>query len=121
MASPYQVVSTAYPFVSIRVDIRGHRYQGLALLDTGFTWELVVPRDLLSEETGLPEEHADWELADGRVVDAPVYLGSLEIVGLPPITSVAVIALGTEYVLGRGVLDRFEVVFDHGERVIVNL
>ena len=121
MASPQQIISTVYPFVSIRVDIRGHNYQGLALLDTGFTGELIVPQGTPSEETGLPEEHTDWELADGRVVDAPVYLGSLEIVGLSLIPSIAVIALGTEYVLGRGVLDRFEVVFDHGERVIVNL
>ena len=118
---PQQVISNAYPFVSIRVDIRGRQYQALSLLDTGFTGELVVPQGAPSEEIGLPEEHTNWELADGRVVDAPVYLGSLEIVGLPSIPSIAIIALGTEYVLGRGILDRFEVVFDHGERVIINL
>ena len=121
MASTHQVISRSYPFLPIRVEIHGHRQEGLALLDTGFTGELVVSANSLSRTIGMPEEHTDWELADGSVVDAPVYLGSLEIVGLPPSLWVAVIPLGSEYVLGRGVLDRFEVIFDRGERVIVNL
>ena len=121
MASSRRVISTSYPFLFIRVEIRGQQQDGLALLDTGFTGELVVPTRSLGQSIGLPEEHTDWELADGSIVDAPVYLGSLEIVGLPPSFAVAVTPLGNEYVLGRGVLDRFEVIFDRGERVIVNL
>lgn len=118
MAQRQPITSTIYPFLAIRVDIRGHRGKTLALLDTGFTGHLAIPISFLNADVGLPDGRIDWELADGSTIDAPIYLGTLEIVGLPPVP-VAITVLGNDYVLGRGVIDRFKVTFDHGQRVIV--
>ena len=53
------------------------------------------------------------------MVETPVYIGTLEIIGLPPMVNIVVTVLGTEYILGRRVIDRFEVTLDHGERTII--
>ena len=58
-------------------------------------------------------------MGDGRIVFAPAYLGILEISGFPAIYGVALTVLGDEYILGRRVLDRYEITLDHGQRVIV--
>lgn len=57
-------------------------------------------------------------LADGTFVHAPVYLGRVEIIGLPP-AAATIVVVGNEYILGRRILDRFEITLDHGQRVIV--
>ena len=118
MAQSRPIISTIYPYLSIRVEIRGRREETLALLDTGFTGNLVVPTTWLNRALGLPDGRSSVEMGDGSITDAPVYLGTLEIVGLST-TQVRVTVLGNEYILGRRVLDRFEVTFDHGQRVIV--
>jgi len=59
-------------------------------------------------------------LADGSVVDVPVFLGAVEIVGLTSLPA-TIVALGDDYLLGRGILDHFKVVFDHGQRVVIGL
>ncbi len=118
MAHRPRITSTAYPFLSIRIDLRGHHHDASALLDTGFTGDLVVPTSLLTSSLGLPDARVDWELADGSIVGAPVYFGIIEIVGLARVPA-TVAALGNEYILGRGVIDRFRVTFDHGRQVIV--
>jgi predicted aspartyl protease len=91
----------------------------MALLDTGFEGALAIPSAVLDLDLGSPDTSIDWQLADDTVVEAPVYSGSIEIVGFPPISEVSITVLGGEYLLGRGILDRFEVTFDHGRRVIV--
>jgi hypothetical protein len=72
----------------------------------------------LSADIGLPDARTDWELADGSAVDAPLYLGTVEVIGLPAVAA-GVIVLGDEYILGRGVLAHFKVTLDHGRRVVV--
>ena len=74
--------------------IRDWPDEALALLDTGFTGELIIPESVLSQDLGAPDEHTDVELGDNSIVDAPIYLGTLEIIGFPPIPDVAVIVLG---------------------------
>ena len=119
MAQPRQVVSTVYPYLSIIVEIRGQREEVLALIDTGYTGDLVVPANWQSRGLGLPDGRSTVEVGDGRTVYAPVYLGVLEIIGFDPIPEVAITALGDEYILGQRILDRFEITLDHGQRVIV--
>lgn len=117
MARNQKVISTIYPRLKIQVNIRGHRSDKVtALLDTGFTGNLAIPTTFFNGNFGLPDARIEWELADGRIIDAPVYLGTLEIIGTPPII-VSITALGDEFILGRGVIDRFKVIFDHGKRV----
>src|SRR5918999_3298766 len=114
MAQPRQVVSTVYPYLSIIVEIRGQREEVLALIDTGYTGDLVVPANWQSRGLGLPDGRSTVEVGDGRTVYAPVYLGVLEIIGFDPIPEVAITALGDEYILGQRILDRFEITLDHG-------
>lgn len=92
----------------------------MALLDTGFTGHLAIPTSILNRDSGLPDSRIDWELADRTVIDAPVYLGTVEIVGLTLVPA-GITILGTDCTLGRGVLDRFKVTLDHGQRVVVEL
>lgn len=121
MARPPQLTSSTYPFLPVRFTIRGRRSgEVLALLDTGFTGDLGIPTTILSDNFGLPDSRVVWQLADGTVIDAPVYLGAVEIVGLGSVPA-AITILGTDYILGRGVLDRFKVTLDHGERVVIEL
>ena len=120
MAQPQQVTSTLYPFLQIRIEVRDWGDEALALLDTGFEGALTIPASMMQYAMGAPDTSANWELADASVVEAPVYFGAVEIIGLASIPDVAITALGNEYILGREILDLFEVTFDHGERVIVN-
>lgn len=118
MADPQPVTSTDYPYVRIRVAIRQTSFQARALVDTGFTGYLVIPRSAVTPDLGVPDGRVEVEVADGRVVSTPVFLGTVEVVGFPPFNA-RVGALGKEYILGREAIDRFRVIFDHGERVIV--
>ncbi|MEX1254653.1 MAG: hypothetical protein WEE64_09960 [Dehalococcoidia bacterium] len=117
MAQPPPVESTVFPYLPVRIELRGHRSEALALLDTGFTGDLAIPTASVSADLGLPDARIDWQLADGSTIDAPVYLGTLEIVGLPPMPA-AVTVLGDEYIMGRGVLDKFRITLDRGRRVV---
>ena len=112
-------VSVNYPFLSVRIEIGDWRTETWALVDTGFEGSLAIPSTALGLGLGSPDSSSNWVLADGSVVETPVYIGELEIFGLPPIPEIVVTALGTDYILGRGVIDRFKVILDHGERLIV--
>jgi predicted aspartyl protease len=118
MARRPRVTSAVYPYLPIRVELRRQQLSGSALVDTGFTGDLVLPASILDDALGLPDARIDWELADSSTIDAPIYFGTLEIVGLPSAFA-AITVLGTEYILGRGIIDRFRVTFDHGRRIIV--
>ena len=50
-----------------------------------------------------------------------MYAGRLEIIGLSNIVRVSVTVLGDEYIVGIGIIDRYRITLDHGERVIVEL
>jgi predicted aspartyl protease len=119
MAQDQLISSDHYPYLPIRAEVRGVRFEGLALLDTGYTGELVIPGSALEEGIGMPAEHTDIEVGDNRVVNSPTYLGSLEIVGLSTIPGVVVNVIGDEYIIGRGILDLYSITFDYGLRVIV--
>ena len=120
MAEDRSVTSTDYPYLPIRLEVRGVRFEDRALLDTGFTGELIIPETALNQGIGQPIDHSDMRLGDDIPRNVPWYLGTLEIVGLRgdfPGTFIQVI--GNEYNMGRGILDLFEVAFDHGQRIIV--
>jgi len=117
MADSRQVVSRDYPYLSVRADARGHQFSGSALLDTGFTGHSALPTNQLSGFLGTPDGVENWELADGSVVSAPFYFGTVHIVDFPPVPAI-LIFLGDEFV-SRRVIDRFKVTFDHGQEVVV--
>lgn len=119
MAQSQQVVSTDYPFLRVRVGIRGRRAEALALIDTGFEGAAVAPEDWADETLSDPEGFAPLQMADGSVSYAPLYVGSVEVMGLAPIDDIPITILGNEYMLGRDVIDLYAVTFDHGKRVVV--
>lgn len=65
-----------------------------------------------------PDTLLPWQLADGKVVLAPVYAGKIKLGKLSSFT-VSVVSLGNEVMIGRGITDRFKVIFDHGKKVII--
>ena len=118
MANTHQVVSNNYPYIPIRLEIQGQSEDSLALLDTGYTESLIIPARW-QQRLGAPDGRTALEVGDGRIVHAPVYLGIVEIVGFTPIVGVALTLLADEYIIGRRILDRFEITLDHGQRIIV--
>ena len=117
MASTPSVTSEEYPYLQIRFGVQAHSDEDTALIDTGFTGHLAIPASW-EARLGRPDGYSRWRLADGSVVHAPVYLGRVEIVGLSP-TTATIVVVGDEYILGRRILDRFEITLDHGQGVIV--
>ena len=119
MAESRQLVSANYPYLPIRVEIRGQSDETQALIDTGYTGNLIVPNDWLHRDLGLPDGRSSIELGDGSIVPgAPLYLGILEMDDLFS-ARVRITVMGNEYILGRQVLGRFEITLDHGRRVLV--
>ena len=113
----HRVVSTRFPYLPIQVEVAGQSLTVEALLDTGFDGDLVLPRSLLGSSAP-PDGRMDAVLADGSSVETPVYVGQVRL-GTARMTNIAVMALGEEPIVGRGISDRFSVTLDHGRQVIV--
>ena len=112
-----RLISERFPYLLISFEVRQREASVEALLDTGFDGDLLVPADLIADgET--PDGYLNWTLADGSVVRAPVYFGTVRVGEMAPI-AVSVTALGEETLLGVGVASHFSIVLDHGRRVIV--
>jgi predicted aspartyl protease len=109
------LVSERFPYLPLRLDLGGRAFSLEALIDTGFDGDLVVPSDVLTSD---PDDFQRWSLADGSVVYAPMYFGRARLDGFDSF-GVLVTVLGDEPLVGRGVTDRFRLVLDHGERVII--
>lgn len=117
MASSPSVTSEEYPYLRIQFAIRAHADEDKALIDTGFTGHLAIPTSW-EVRLGRPDGYSRWTLADGTFVHAPVYLGRVEIIGFAS-SAATIVVVGDEFILGRRILDRFEITLDHGQRVIV--
>ena len=91
------------------------------MIDTGFTGDLVVPEGSLPQDIGEPDYVRIYRVADGRTMQVPMFDGELEIIGLPTVQSIAVAELGSRYIIGLGIIERYVVTLDRGERVIVEL
>lgn len=112
-----RVESDRFPFLNLRLDVRGRTHDIDALIDTGFDGFLAVPPALLTSGQP-PDDYQPWRLADGTRVTAPVYLGTIYVGQLGSVPAF-IITLGDQPLVGRRVIDRFRVILDHGERVIV--
>jgi predicted aspartyl protease len=118
-ASP---ASRRFPYLTVHVQIGRapdieQEFDLEPLVDTGFSGGLAVSRDLIYSSI-TPFTHLTWELADQTEVYTPAYEGSVQIGHLPPVPTL-IIALGEGELLGRDVTDHFRVIFDHGDRVLV--
>ena len=87
-------------------------------MDTGFDGYITVPTTLVVELG--PEDYVGrWELADGSFVETAEYVGRIEFVGLETTIPARVTAMGQESLIGRGVIDRFQLTFDRGRRLLL--
>ena len=111
------VVSSHFPYLPVHLQVRQSVHDAEAFLDTGFDGDIAVPRALLGDIGG-PDGMFDGVLADGSAVAFPSYRGELRLGNLARLP-VVVAALGDEVLLGRGVTDRFTVILDHGQQVII--
>lgn len=112
-----QVESEHFPYLRLALTVGGRAVRVEALVDTGFDGDILVPLSLVADGQP-PDEYRSWGLADGSEITTPVYRGTVQVGSLA--TEPANIALlGDEAIVGRGVTDRYRVILDHGERVIV--
>ena len=112
-----QLTSSRFPYLPVRLHVLQQTYAEEALLDTGFDGGMAMPPNLAEGQA--PDWYQRWTLADGSQVLAPVYRGTVQVGAFQPIPAL-VIALGDEFLIGLGILNHFSVIFDHGERIIVN-
>lgn len=113
-----QLISSRFPYLPISLQMRQERYENQAMLDTGFDGDMAVPASVLEGQE--PDLYQRWTLAEGSQIVVPVYRGTVQLGVFQP-ASVLVIAMGEECIIGLGILNRFSVLFDHGERVVVDL
>lgn len=105
-----------YPFVEVAVSVGTWSLVELAYLDTGHEGGLVVPVEFANEILAAPS----WiphQLADDRRIDAPTWTGILQIMDREFVADVT--AMGTRLLLGRDILDRLTVCFEHGRRLTI--
>ncbi len=117
MAIDQRVTSSHFPYLPVHLQIGQRTHDIEIFLDTGFDGDIAVPTDLVGEGRP-PDGYLPCRLADGSEVLTPLYRGVVRVGALPSFP-VVVIVLGDEPLAGRGVSDRFRVVLDHGQRVIV--
>lgn len=111
------IESREYPFLPVTLEIRNIHESVPAFVDTGFDGFLILP-DRYLPQLGPPDFVGRWTLADGSTVEAAEFRGTVRIAGLQPLVQARITCLGTEFILGRAVVDRFSVTFDHGQRII---
>ena len=112
-----RVLSSRFPYLPLLLSVRDRSEQIEALLDTGFDGDIAVPRGFISDREP-PDFHIPCTLADGSEVLVPAYLGEIHLGALGRFP-IAIAALGDEPLVGRGVTDRFTVILDHGQQLIV--
>jgi predicted aspartyl protease len=105
---PYVPIIVEIPELSIRLSVE-------ALVDTGFTSEVVLPADSVTAQASV-REWLTLELADGSRVTTPTYIGLVRI-GDRSVDPVRVFMLGDEPIIGLGVITQFRVVIDHDESI----
>jgi predicted aspartyl protease len=111
------VESSRFPFLPLLITIGGHAIEVSALIDTGFEGYTVLP-ELLVPPGLEPTAFHDLELADGTVIEVPMFAATIQLGDFEAVTGSAY-GLGEEPLVGLRVIERYSVIFDHGRRVIV--
>lgn len=109
--------SERYPYLPLAISAGERIIHVDAVLDTGFDGDIVPPVRAFADNLP-PDDYRTWELADDSVVAPPVFCGSVQLDSFAPVEA-DVVLLGDEPIVGRGISDRYRVILEHGERVIV--
>lgn len=111
------LVSSHFPYISIKVTFRNREETVEALLDTGFDGDVILPEGFI-ENGEIADDYNPWRLADSSVIHAPAYRGSAQI-GKKKIGDVLITILGNKPIVGRNIINNFKITLDHGKRVII--
>ena len=112
-----RLVSSRFPYLTIRVDVRHTKQQLEAFFDSGFDGDVAVPQTLIANGDP-PDGHQIWQLADASEILVSYYLGTVSLRQLGTFEAV-IVAIGNEPLIGRGITNRFTIILDHGQRLIV--
>ncbi len=55
------------------------------------------------------------------MIASSIYTGSVQISVLPEVHGIAITFMGNECIMGRGLIDRYKITFDRGDRLIIEL
>ena len=110
------MTSHQFPFLRVKVILAARDYEEDALLDTGFSGDVAIPAHF---DLGPSGATAVFTLADGSMVRVRSQRGQVQLGDLEPVPA-EIVAIGNSFVVGLGILTRYEVILDHGLRVIVN-
>ncbi|HCB22421.1 hypothetical protein A3B42_00505 [Candidatus Daviesbacteria bacterium RIFCSPLOWO2_01_FULL_38_10] len=113
------LTSSRFPYIQVILRVLNNIFKVEALIDTGFDGDVTVPPEMILNGKS-PRGYLPWTLASGTKVNAPYFLGKIKIGKFKPF-NVLITALGDEPLVGRGVTDKFKVIFDHGRKVVIEL
>lgn len=119
MARTTVLISSHFPYLSVKVIVRQRVLNLEALVDTGFDGEIILPPGLATNGE-LPFWYVDCKLADESVVKISAFKCSVELAN-KKLKDITVLIMGDEPIVGRGVIKNFKVIFDHGRKVIIEL
>ena len=109
--------SEQFPYLPLTLSVGERTLAVEALVDTGFEGDLAVPLLLITDGQP-PDDYRSWALADGSVIATPMYYGTVRVGSFEAVPA-DIVAIGDESLVGRGVTDRYRLILDHGERVII--
>jgi predicted aspartyl protease len=112
-----RIVSRQFPYIPIHLTIDGHSAALVAMLDTSFDGDLVVPVGHLPSDI-TPADQLPVRLADGSQMLLATHVGTARI-GVVEIADLLVYVLGEVPLIGTNLIRHFTVILDHGRRVIV--
>ena len=107
-----------FPYVRVRISIRSWQTETLALLDTGFTGDVMIPANVLPDDIGNPDSVRRYRVADDRIATAAAFYGDLAIPGVASIANTTIGSMGSRYIIGQGVIEKYVVILERGERVL---
>lgn len=113
-----RLVSELFPYVSVRLEIRGSSFEFEALLDTGFQGDIVIPEQFQPSDEA-PDGTLRWQLLGGRAIFAAYYRGVAGLEGFD-MRPAYITVLGDEPIVGVGLFRDLAVLLDHGRRVVVD-
>ena len=116
------VRSSRFPYLPVQVRVGNRPYPDLVLdveayVDTGFDGGLIVPQGLIPDRIRVIGETV-CTLADGSIVRARSYVGSVSVGILPPIDTV-IMTLPGRALLGLAVTNRFRLSLLYGRQVVL--
>lgn len=117
MAQNKSIISSKFPYLPASIAVKGIKHDCVSLLDTGFDGDIALPASVVTNGES-PKRFIICKLADNSIVEVPSYIGSITLGG-KILKDVVVIIMGNEPIIGRGIISHFNIVLDHGKRVIV--